>query len=366
MSIRTFTEYCRTPVTESVSSGVPFEWAVVGMALHRAGVSKADRAARSPKLVWETYDPFLQAQASSAVEAMVATLKKSSNSPAQIKAALRTAMHSDEVGIAGNPEPKTDIVLGRTHDMRVSVKLTVSRSDKPQAIQLASAGRSTATMLHSIIEKYPEYRTQLLADIVRRIEQLPVKVISQSNLARLRTESPDKIKQMVSRGRVLDAYSWDRWVASNKAQIETGLLSLFEQTPALKEAVIREALTGDLTFADNPAAAANYVLTQQSFTKIDAAYVRKTAARSRIRIAPRSRGGFTSGAARVDTFPESQTHGLTEAGVLANLWGAMTGVTQSVRRAVESGWHLFKSALARRAETFVEEVLAESEIEIIL
>jgi len=275
--------------------GVQLEWAIVYWALKNAGNPQILQQRIQEFPVLEIYGNGVM---KSAAIAAVATATKAG-------APLALAFHSDEKGIRGNPEPKTDILLG-AH--RVSVKME-------GAIQLSSGeGRSTAAMFRNVMVNLledPSFEEDLAQDIlegiVERIENTPTKMIDPKNLAKAMIRKRNQAMKMLGNGQLLDNYNWKVWEANNKKQITDEIISYLDNNYEFKYRLIEEALTGKSAFGPDDLATADYILTPSYYGPIDATYIKKTMEVVKIQVRAKSRSGITSAAFRFDVASASKT-----------------------------------------------------------
>ena len=275
--------------------GVQLEWAIVYWALKNAADPQVlqQRVQDFPAL--EEYGNGVMREP--AIAAVAAAAKAG--------APLELAFHSDEKGIKGNPEPKTDILLG---DHRVSVKME-------GAIQLSSGeGRSTAAMFRNVMTNLlqdPDFEEDLAQDIlegiVTRIETTPTKMIDPKNLAKAMVRKKNQAMKMLADGQLLDDYNWKVWEANNKRQITDEIISYLDNNYEFKYRLIEEALTGKSAFGPDDPATADYILTPSYYGPIDTTYIKKTMEVVKIQVRAKSRSGITSAAFRFAVASASKT-----------------------------------------------------------
>jgi len=297
MTMKPIMEGWRSHLREGAGSGrgVQLEWAIVYWALKMSG--REDelqmRVERRPEL--RNYgEGEMRDAAISAVEAAMAA-----------GAPIGEAYHSDEQGIAGNPEPKTDLMFG-SH--RVSVKME-------GGIQLSSAeGRNTALMFRTVMDELladPEFREDLkqdvLLDIIDRIENTPTKMIDPKNLGKAMARRPRQALQMMADGKLLDENNWKVWEAQNKQSIISDMVSYLDGSQEFKYRLIEEAMTGKRAFGADDLATADYIMTPTYYGPLDQAYIMKTMQVTKIQVRAKSRSGITSAAFRFDVASASKT-----------------------------------------------------------
>lgn len=275
-------------IKKNASRGVPFEWGIVYWCLKSSGWNDDDLKKRNPNLV----DPggTVSSEAKKAIK----------NVPEPLRP---TVYHSDELKISGNPEPKTDILFGKNHEYRVSVKMS-------GAIQLSSGeGKSTATMLNFVLnefEKREGIKDEEIAKIISTIEQMPTKMVSPQNINRLEKEKPELLSTMkLSDGSLNPKFNWKDWEAKNKSTIKDFLTNYISINPLFTQILIDEALSGRMVF-QNGMASANYIITPNKFVEISPSYTNEVAKKTKIDIRAKSRKGITAATIRFDTTSENK------------------------------------------------------------
>jgi hypothetical protein len=263
----------------AASEGVDLEWAIVEF-------SRGDKPSRK-------YSSKIKAQAEKCVRHIKSKFKKFE------------IYHSDESipgvsskGIYANPEPKTDIVIiagGKKYF--VSVKME-------GGIQLSSGqGRSTAELFRAAADTITNTsKKKVLSQIIANMEELPTRLMSQSNMQRILQEGNKKvIEEFISSGKIRKEKNYEDWLQNKKPELMADLVDFVEKNPEFYEAIIREALTGEKTLKQYKGAVANSVISPAGFHIIDAAYVKKVKSKIKMDIRAKSRGGVTSIAFRIET-----------------------------------------------------------------
>jgi len=268
--------------------GVQLEWAIVYESLIRAGVPYSEiekRSKKHPNL--KLYTGTVGAQAKKCVD-----LVESSDS-----SLLANAYHSDELNIAGDPEPKTDVVFKKNgrNLIRCSVKMK-------GPIQLSSAeGPSTAKAMAATAAQCPGQRGKNLESLIKKISSTPTKLLTEKNLPKARERKPNIVKDLVdSKGKIKDDKNYTNWVAQNKPELIKELFDYLESDPHFLYCLIEETLTGKNYFGPNNDATSNYMLSPTTFGKIDKAYINKMVKKTKIDIRAKSRDGISSVAFRFD------------------------------------------------------------------
>ncbi|MGA0121287.1 MAG: hypothetical protein ACO3HJ_07535 [Methylophilaceae bacterium] len=268
--------------------GVQLEWAIVYESLIRAGVPYSEiekRSKKHPNL--KLYTGTVGAQAKKCVD----LVEKSDAS------LLANAYHSDELNIAGDPEPKTDVVFKKNgrNLVRCSVKMK-------GPIQLSSAeGPSTAKAMAATAAQCPGQRGKNLESLIKKISSTPTKLLTEKNLPKARERKPNIVKDLVdSKGKIKDDKNYTNWVAQNKPELIKELFDYLESDPHFLYCLIEETLTGKNYFGSNNDATSNYMLSPTTFGKIDKAYINKMVKKTKIDIRAKSRDGISSVAFRFD------------------------------------------------------------------
>ena len=268
--------------------GVQLEWSIVYESLVRAGVPYSEiekRSKKHPNL--KLYTGTVGAQAKKCVD----LVEKSDSS------LLANAYHSDELNIAGDPEPKTDVVFKKNgrNLIRCSVKMK-------GPIQLSSAeGPSTAKAMAATAAQCPGQRGKNLESLIKKISSTPTKLLTEKNLPKARERKPNIVKDLVdSKGKIKDDKNYTNWVAQNKPELIKELFDYLESDPHFLYCLIEETLTGKNYFGPNNDATSNYMLSPTTFGKIDKAYINKMVKKTKIDIRAKSRDGISSVAFRFD------------------------------------------------------------------
>jgi len=268
--------------------GVQLEWAIVFESLVRAGVPYTEIQARSQKHPnLKEYSGDVGSQAKKCVDLV-------EKSDATL---LAHAYHSDELNIAGDPEPKTDVVFQKNgrNAIRCSVKMK-------GPIQLSSAeGPSTAKAMAATAAQCPGQRGKKLSKLIDQIAATPTKLLTEKNLPKARERKPNIVKDLVdSSGNIKEDKNYKIWLQKNKPQLIKDLFEYLESDPHFLYCLIEETLTGKNYFGANSPATSNYMLSPTKFGKIDNAYIKEMVRKTKIDIRAKSRDGISSVAFRFD------------------------------------------------------------------
>jgi len=268
--------------------GVQLEWAIVFNSLVRAGVPYTqiqERSKKHPNLKEYTGDVNKQA------DQCVDLVEKHDSS------LLAHAYHSDELNIAGDPEPKTDVVFKKSgrNIIRCSVKMK-------GPIQLSSAeGPSTAKAMAATAAQCPGTRGKNLEALIEKISSTPTKLLTEKNLSKARQRKPNIVKDLVdAKGKIKDDKNYTNWVSRNKPTLIRELFDYLESDPDFLYCLIEETLTGKNYFGANADATSNYMLSPTKFGKIDKTYINQMVKKTKIDIRAKSRDGISSVAFRFD------------------------------------------------------------------
>lgn len=268
--------------------GVQLEWAIVFNSLVRAGVPYTqiqERSKKHPNLKEYTGDVNKQA------DQCVDLVEKHDSS------LLAHAYHSDELNIAGDPEPKTDVVFQKSgrNTIRCSVKMK-------GPIQLSSAeGPSTAKAMAATAAQCPGTRGKNLEALIEKISSTPTKLLTEKNLSKARQRKPNIVKDLVdAKGKIKDDKNYTNWVSRNKPTLIRELFDYLESDPDFLYCLIEETLTGKNYFGANADATSNYMLSPTKFGKIDKTYINQMVKKTKIDIRAKSRDGISSVAFRFD------------------------------------------------------------------
>jgi hypothetical protein len=268
--------------------GVQLEWAIVYESLTRAGVPFTEIQERMNKNSnLKAYTGDVGTQAKKCVD----LVERADSS------LLAHAYHSDELNIAGDPEPKTDVVFKKNgnNSIRCSVKMK-------GPIQLSSAeGPSTAKAMSETAAQCPGQRGKNLSSLIKKIAATPTKLLTERNLPKARERKPNIVKDLVdSRGKIKDDKNYTKWISENKPSLIKELFEYLESDPNFLYCLIEETLTGKNYFGPNADATANYMLSPTKFGKIDDAYIKQMVKKTKIDIRAKSRDGISSVAFRFD------------------------------------------------------------------
>lgn len=269
----------------AIGGGVELEWSIVYHSLLASGMTPAELKKRHAKL--QPYSADIAKQAKDAVGKVMKFDKK----------LLKYAYHSDELNIVGNPEPKTDIVFkvpGKTYACSVKMR---------GPIQLASAeGKNTALMFERIVDTMTISGTEKanLKKIIADVKKVPTRLLSESNIDRIKKEKPQIAKEFIKGRSILQDKSYEYWVENNKTKLLGSILKFLEKNDDFYFNLIDEALTGKRVFGKNNLATANWMITPDYFKPIDKNYVKFIIPKVKIDVRAKSRGGITSLAFRFD------------------------------------------------------------------
>ena len=271
------------PLTQS--QGVQFEWALVYTGLRSAGFSEEQLMQRDMQAANN-----LMSFSKDSFELAKQTIR---NIPQELRAGL---MHSDELGIVGDPEPKTDIVSG---DHKISVKMDGQ-------IQLSSeSSKTTAMSLSKIAEAMTSRDSKFNADSLRAIEKalakLPTKMIDPGNLDEAKMRHGNKpwfLEMLDENGEVKDEFNWDIHKKNITPQIQKDLITFLEENEDFHSSLIHEALTGAVKFGSvgNDAAISTHILWPGGYEEIGdptGEYVGSLRGRTTVGIRAKSRGRIT-------------------------------------------------------------------------
>lgn len=261
----------------AASEGVDLEWAIVEFSRVKMGKQK--------KLT-KTYSAKIKAQAEQCIAHIFAKHKKFD------------IFHSDEMNIYAKPEPKTDIVI------KAGAKTYYASVKMSGGIQLASGqGASTADLFESAGSSLSDPKSKkVLTSIVKELRTMPTRLLSQSNLARIKSEGNKKlIDEFVKGGKIIQDKSYEYWLQNNKPALVKGIVEFAAKNDKFYEALIYEALTGEKTLSGYKGAVANSIVSPSGFYEINSAYVKKIKSKIKMDLRAKSRGGISSVAFRIET-----------------------------------------------------------------
>lgn len=216
------------------------------------------------------------------------------------------AWHSDDPtnpfrqAIRGEPEPKTDVIF------KIGSQIYCSSVKMAGAVQLASGqGSSTAKLFQAAAMALPnKTQSKVLLSIIKELETLPTRMLSDSNRDRVEKEASKKtIDEFIKNGKIITDKNYELWVKNNKPALMKGLLDYIENDLDFFAALIEESMTGAETLKKYPGAAADSIISPKGFHEIDIGYVYQIIPKIKIDIRGKSRSGITGIAFRIDFTP---------------------------------------------------------------
>ena len=262
--------------------GVQFEWAIAYIAAKAAGVSD-EALAKRDELAGNNLKAFDK-------DVFGMAKKTVQNIPEECRGNLK---HSDEVGIFGRPEPKTDLICG---DNRISVKMEGD-------IQLSSeSAQTTARTLENLASAIGAQDNELMQSAAKKVSKslksLPNKMIDPKNLEEATDRHGDKpwFQEMFKNGKLQDKYNWEKYKGTLTKELQNDFTTFLSDNEDFKKHLVHEALTGSRAFADNPDAAATHMLSPAGFEEIgdvDGEYVAGLMPKTYVGIRAKSRGRIT-------------------------------------------------------------------------
>ena len=251
-------------------------------------------------------------------------------------------VHSDELDITGDPEPKTDICVMNPDGSikrRISVKLDGD-------IQLASGeGRSSAKTIELAAQKAaeldPTFNAGLAQTIAEEVKSMPTKMMAPSNAEKYMAkyaDKPEKIKEFFTDANdpnsIRPEKNWELIRENVRGKLLGNLGSLLKDSPVYTRVLAHEAMTGYYSFteAGNPDAIADTMLSPMGMQEVDAGnpmgdpVTAKYADLAKVDIRAKSRGAVTSTTVRFDVAQKSlMTKGKFKAGAKKELAQTKTG-----------------------------------------
>lgn len=216
------------------------------------------------------------------------------------------AWHSDDssnpfgVAIFAKPEPKTDVVLKiGTKVYSVSVKMA-------GGVQLASGqGASTAELFQAAATKVPgASKSKVLTSIIKELKTMPTRLLSESNKKRILEEASDKvINEFIKGGKIIKDKSYEYWMKENKELLMESLLKYITSDKDYANALLYEAMTGEVSLAQYKGAVADSIISPKGFYIIDMKYVESVKNKVKFDVRGKSRSGITGLAFRIDLKP---------------------------------------------------------------
>ena len=296
-------------VPDNQGRGVKYEWALCLAGMLSAGHSVEDIVSRHDNeggLLGIDRDTFALA---------VATME---HIPAEERGYI---VHSDELNITGDPEPKTDICVMNpdgTIKRKISVKLDGD-------IQLASGeGRSSAKTIELAAQKAseldPTFNAELAKTISKEVEKMPTKMISSKNAERFMQKNANKPQKILEYftdvndpTSIRPEKNWDIIKETVRGKLLGQLGSLLKDSPTFTQVLAHEAMTGVYSFteAGNPDAISDTMLSPMGMQTVDIGnplgdpVTSKYADLAKVDIRAKSRSAVTSTTVRFDVAQKS-------------------------------------------------------------
>ena len=213
------------------------------------------------------------------------------------------AWHSDDktnpfgVSISAKPEPKTDVVF------KIGSKIHTTSIKMAGGVQLASGqGASTAELFEAAVKHIPNStKSKVLESIVKELRTMPTRLLSESNLPRIKQEASAKvITEFIKDGKIIKDKSYEYWLANNKSRLMESLLKFIDDDADFATALLYEAMTGELSLKQYKGAVADSILSPKGFYEIDGQYVNSIKNKVKFDVRGKSRSGITGLAFRID------------------------------------------------------------------
>lgn len=213
------------------------------------------------------------------------------------------AWHSDDrknpfgTAIYAKPEPKTDIVL------KIGSKVYSASVKMAGPVQLASGqGSSTAELFEAAAGKIKNSnKNKVLSSIIEELRTMPTRLLSSSNMDRIVKEAkPAVIDEFIRKGKIIQEKSYEYWLENSKPYLMESLLKFIKNDGDFLRALVREALTGEVSLKKFKGAVADSVISPNGFYVIDDSYVNKVIQNIKFDVRGKSRSGITGLAFRID------------------------------------------------------------------
>ena len=125
-------------------------------------------------------------------------------------------------------------------------------------------------------------------------------MLDPKNLAKAKKERPNIVKEILGRGsNIPKQKDYQYWKKHTKETLMEGLEAVME-IDQFKNAVIKEALTGQGMFGKNSLAAAKFILVGGEIKPIDSNLIRQIGNKTKIDVRSKARKGITSLALRIE------------------------------------------------------------------
>ena len=117
---------------------------------------------------------------------------------------------------------------------------------------------------------------KVLTSIVKEIRTMPTRLLSQSNLSRIKSEGNKKvIDEFIKGGKIIQDKSYEYWLDNNKPALVKAITEFAKKNDKFYDALIYEALTGEKTLSGYKGAVANAIVSPSGFYEINSIYVKK-------------------------------------------------------------------------------------------
>ena len=263
--------------------GVQFEWAVTYLAAKAAGATDEQISKRND-MAGENLTAFRKDVFDMAKDAV-------KHIPEECRGQLK---HSDEVGISGRPEPKTDMLCG---DTKISLKMNGN-------IQLSSeSAQTTAKTLENLSAivgaQDQEVMQNAAKNVAKSLRSLPNKMLDPKHIEEAKDRHGGKpwFEEMFDKtGNLKDKYNWQNYSGTVTKNIQEEFVKFLSESEEFKRELVHEALTGRRAFEDNPEAAATHLLSPAGFEEIgepDGEYISSVMPKTYVGIRSKSRAKIT-------------------------------------------------------------------------
>ena len=239
--------------------GLLFEWFVYHEAVRNYGaIPSDDKDFKKSKEYWDSHNK----NNADVVKAARDGLKK---------IAGRSKISSVEK-MSGGQEPKTDLVIKvSSKEYRLSLKFG-------ESFQLSSAGIiNTSNFFERAFNGYMQETGNDMEKTLMILEALDK---LQNEIGETKSIPQAKAKQILSRNKEVELLLKAALGSGKEPQVS-------KEYEGIKKAIIKEALTGNYSFQNQPMAKPNYILSEKGLIKIDDKYLTslmdKTSARIRLK-----------------------------------------------------------------------------------
>ena len=140
-----------------------------------------------------------------------------------------------------------------------------------------------------------------LKSIVNELRTMPTRLLSESNKARILEEAkPKVIEEFIKNGKIIQDKNYEYWLQNNKETLMQSLLEFINEDKEFLKALLKEAVTGELSLASYRGAVADSIISPKGFYLVNDTYINSIMSKVKFDIRGKSRSGITGVAFRID------------------------------------------------------------------